>query len=213
MRQLFIDLWETEVESPFPGLTTHAYLYIRETGNVLFYNTGHLADIEQMADLGGVAWQLLSHRDELGESILLIRDRYGAKLGGHINEQMEFAKICQPDKLFRHHERFLDDIEVIPTPGHTPGSCCFWVHSPHGKTYLFTGDTLYLSDTGWKPGLLPFSEPDDLATSLRLLQKLEPDLACSSAFSGQNGFEDVAGCWPDKVEQAARLLSEQVSEL
>lgn len=213
MRQLFIDLWETEVESPFPGLTTHAYLYTSQTGNVLFYNTGHLADIEKMADLGGVAWQLLSHRDELGESILLFRERYGTKLGGHIREKAEFAKIRRPDKLFSEPERILDNIDVIPTPGHTPGSCCFWVKSPHGKRYLFTGDTLYLSDTGWKPGLLPFSDPDDLAASLRRLQKLEPNLVCSSAFSGQSGFEDVTGCWADKVDQALWQLSEQVSHV
>lgn len=30
MKQIQPDLWETEVESPFPGLTTHAYLLTRE---------------------------------------------------------------------------------------------------------------------------------------------------------------------------------------
>lgn len=50
MKQLFEDLWETGVESPFPGLTTHAYLLGRDTGNVLFYNTSQQADIKQMGN-------------------------------------------------------------------------------------------------------------------------------------------------------------------
>ncbi|WP_151702437.1 hypothetical protein [Nitrincola alkalilacustris] len=49
MRQVQTDLWETEVESPFPGLTTHAYLLIRDEGNVLFYNTGHLHEIDRVS--------------------------------------------------------------------------------------------------------------------------------------------------------------------
>ena len=36
MRQIQTDLWETDVDSPFPGLTTHAYLLTRDDGNVLF---------------------------------------------------------------------------------------------------------------------------------------------------------------------------------
>ncbi len=60
MKQIFPDLWQTEVESPFPGLTTHAYLLTRKQGNVLFYNTGHVHEIDAMAELGGVDWHFLS---------------------------------------------------------------------------------------------------------------------------------------------------------
>ena len=49
-----------------------------------------------MARLGGVAYRYLSHQDELGESLVLIRQRFGTKLGGHIREQSEFAVICSP---------------------------------------------------------------------------------------------------------------------
>jgi hypothetical protein len=73
MKQLFTDVWQTTTESPFPGLTTHAYFVTREGGNVLFYNTSQQRDIEQMAELGGVAFQFLSHRDELGPSLQTIR--------------------------------------------------------------------------------------------------------------------------------------------
>lgn len=87
------DIWETETESPFPGLTTHAYLLTRPDGNVLFYNTGHRHEIEQMAALGGVVFQFLSHRDELGDTINLLHERFGTRLGGHVREQAEFARV------------------------------------------------------------------------------------------------------------------------
>ena len=208
MKALFEDLWETETESPFPGLTTHAYLLVREGGNVLFYNTSQPEDIDQMAELGGISWQLLSHRDELGDSLLTLRERFYCQLGGHQSEMADFARYGVPDLVFTRRERVMDDIEVIPTPGHTPGSCCFQVRSSTGQIYLFTGDTLYLSDDGWKPGLLSFSDPDKLAESLALLQTLTPDVVFSSAFSGQSGYRTVSGHWQEEVEQAMSLLQD-----
>lgn len=206
MKQVLADVWETHVESPFPGLTTHAYLLTRDMGNVLFYNTSQRTDIESMRSLGGVRYQFLSHRDELGDSITQIRKQFDAKLGGHINEQAEFVEICSPDIQFSQRQWILENIELIPTPGHTPGSCCFLVKSGHDRTYLFTGDTLYLTNDGWQPGLLSFSDRDALIESLRLLQTLTPDVAFSSAFSGSSGYQKVTGCWFDKVQLALDKL-------
>ncbi|AGA33349.1 Zn-dependent hydrolase, glyoxylase [Thioalkalivibrio nitratireducens DSM 14787] len=193
MKQIQPDLWETEVECPVPGLTTHAYLLIRDDGNVLFYNTGHQHEIDRMAELGGVAYQFLSHRDELGDTLRLIRERFGARLGGHVLEQSEFARVCAPDILFDKREMYLGDIEVIPTPGHTPGSTCFLVRSAQGKRYLFTGDTLYLSGEGvWEAGFISgYSDRETLVESLRLLQKMEPDSVLSSALAGSSGFQET----------------------
>lgn len=209
MKQVLPDIWETEVENPAPGLTTHAYLLVRDDGNVLFYNTGHIHEIDRMADLGGVMYQYLSHRDELGESLKMIRERYGARLGGHAREYEDFARICEPDILFDQREMQLGNIEVIPTPGHTPGSTCFLVHSPFGKRYLFTGDTLYLSrDGAWKPGLLPGSDREALAESLELLRGLEPDVVFSSAFAGDAGFQINPADWAGQVGRALDSMSE-----
>lgn len=208
MKQIQPDLWETEVENPAPGLTTHAYLLTRDDGNVLFYNTGHRHEIDAMAELGGVAYQYLSHQDELGETLKLIRERYGARLGGHVREQAEFARICSPDILFEEREVHLGNIEVIPTPGHTPGSTCFLVRSPAGKAYLFTGDTLFLGETGtWQAGFISgYSDRDALAGSLVVLRDLEPDVVISSAF-GQAGFQEIEpGAWPGHVERSLAAL-------
>jgi hydroxyacylglutathione hydrolase len=210
MKQVQPDLWETDTERPAPGLTTHAYLLTRDDGNVLFYNTSHRHDIDRMAELGGVAYQYLSHQDELGDSLKLIRERFGARLGGHLREEAAFAKICRPDILFDKRETHLGNIEIIPTPGHSPGSTCFLVSSPHGKRYLFTGDTLYLGDDGiWKAGFLKgYSDRDTLVESLRLLATLEPDVVLSSAFSGAAGLEETnPQAWRASVENALAALS------
>lgn len=210
MKQIFPDLWETDVEAPFPGLTTHAYLLTREEGNVLFYNTGHAHEMEAIESLGGVSWQLLSHEDELGETIRTLHERFGTQLGGHINEQEAFARIRTPDRLFDRREVLLGNIDVIPTPGHTPGSTCFLVSSPTGKRYLFTGDTLYRADDGaWKAGYIDgMSDRDSLTVSLALLQTLRPDVVIGSAFGGQAGYEEMQPAdWPGKVEGARLMLA------
>ena len=91
MQQIREDLWETATETPMPGLTTHAYLLTREAGNLLFYNTSLQQEIERMGELGGVAYQFLSHRDELGDSLMQIRQRFGTRLGGHRPESSNAA--------------------------------------------------------------------------------------------------------------------------
>ena len=212
MKQIQPDLWQTETESPFPGLTTHAYLLRRETGNVLFYNTGLEPDIEAMAALGGVAWQLLSHRDELGGSLEVIRARYGARLGGHIAEREQFARYLVPDLFFARREKVLDGIEVIPVPGHSPGSVCFLVESVVGLRYLFTGDTLFLGKSSrWQAGFIPGhnSEEDrrQIAESLQQLVDLKPDLVIGSAFGSDPGWQRVSAAeWPGLVADARQKL-------
>lgn len=211
MQQIFPDLWETTVENPAPGLYTHAYLLLREDGNVLFYNTGHQHEIDEMAKLGGVAYQYLSHQDELGESLTLIRQRFGARLGGNVREQAEFARYLQPDILFDQRETHLGNIDVIPTPGHTPGSTCFLVTSKDGKRYLFTGDTLYRNPEGhWKAGFIPgYSDKETLKESLKLLQGFKPDVVICSGFEGGKSYQvmDPAD-WAGHVQKALERLSE-----
>lgn len=208
MKQIQADLWETEVESPFPGLTTHAYLLQRDAGNVLFYNTSHLPEIEALESLGGVAYQYLSHRDEMGDSLPVIRERYGSRLGCHQREQEDCAPYCQPDILFGERCHDPEDIEIIPTPGHSPGSTCFLATSTSGKRYLFTGDTLYFDDEdqwtgGFIPGVTAPENIDTLVESLTVLRSLAPDVVLSSAFGGSSGHQVMnAGEWPEHVDRA-----------
>ncbi len=61
-------------------------------------------------------------------------------------------------------------IEVIHTPGHTPGSVC--LHVPEEKA-LFTGDTLFADSVGRTD--LPGGDPQRLTKSLRALLSLPDD--------------------------------------
>lgn len=212
MKQIQPDIWETEVENPAKGLYTHAYLLRRDDGNVLFYNTSHIDEIERMAALGGVARQYLSHRDELGNSLNTVAEQFGAELGGHVRELEEFSRFRRPTILFERRETHLGNIEVIPTPGHSPGSTCFYVLSPRGRRYLFTGDTLWFSGNRvMEAAFLSNSDLDAYVKSLETLRALEPDFVISSATGGHGGYGEIAPDeWPRYVDHALeRLMAKQ----
>src|ERR1044072_7216230 len=80
MTQIRDDLWQTRTESPFPGLTTHAYLWRAPSGNVLFYSPASDADFDDIAELGRVSAQCLSHLDEAGPMLACVADRFGSRL-------------------------------------------------------------------------------------------------------------------------------------
>jgi len=58
-------------------------------------------------------------------------------------------------------------LDLIPTPGHTPGSVCFYF--PKEKI-LFSGDTLFADGVGRSD--LSYSSPSDLQNSLKKLSQL-----------------------------------------
>ena len=61
-----------------------------------------------------------------------------------------------------------EQVEVLHTPGHTPGSVCFYF-----KSHLFTGDTLFAEGPGRADR--SYSSPQDLKTSLKQLYNLPSD--------------------------------------
>ena len=61
------------------------------------------------------------------------------------------------------------EIEVLHTPGHTPGSVCYRVENA-----LFTGDTLF--EHGWGRTDLPGGNEHDLFASLRRLMPMTKNL-------------------------------------
>lgn len=61
------------------------------------------------------------------------------------------------------------DIELVHTPGHTPGSQCFLVRSR-----LVSGDTLFLDGCGRTD--LPGSDPASMVESLKRLRSVDDDV-------------------------------------
>ena len=60
-------------------------------------------------------------------------------------------------------------LQVIETPGHTPGSCCFLCGDA-----LFSGDTLFAGSIGRTD--FPGGDDQAMAASLRMLAALEPGI-------------------------------------
>jgi len=207
MEKVLSDLWQTRTDSPFPGLTTHAFLW---TGrNALFYSTATDADFDELEDLGGVADQYLSHRDEAGPMLATIADRFDSTLHAPAAELLEIGQHAHVDVPLAGRHVDVNGVEIIPTPGHSPGSICYLVKGAEGS-YLFTGDTLVLGDTGnWWAGYIPgIGDADALAESLRLLRTLTPDVVISSAFQGDSAVHRIQPKrWTDHIDEALDGLS------
>ncbi len=211
MKQLQEDLWQSTVHS-MGTLNTHAYFLRRAEGNVLFYNTGNEGDLEKIGELGGIRFQLLSHRDESGPSLSRIRDRFGSRLCCSALEAAVIGKNAQVDIAFQSSDHHLGDIDIIHTPGHTAGSICFFYKSPYGKSYLFTGDTIFQSDGKWATLAFPQAGGSEaaLADSLLRLRNLNPDMVMCSAFVGDVSVVKVTGDeWAQAIDDTIHRLGKE----
>jgi glyoxylase-like metal-dependent hydrolase (beta-lactamase superfamily II) len=200
------DLYQTRMDSPFPGLTTHAYLWQRPAGNVLFYSPATEADFDAIDELGGVHGQYLSHLDEAGPNLARIAERFGRQLhapAAELREIAEHGRVDVPLEAVRHVD--LNGVEVLPTPGHSPGSTCYLVTGVGGDRYLFTGDTIFPAGDGtWSTFVVPGrGDAAAMRDSVKLLGTVAPDLVISSAFAGETAIEAVnAARWSEIIDQA-----------
>jgi hydroxyacylglutathione hydrolase len=212
MKKVLNDLWQTRTDSPFPGLTTHAFLW---TGrNMLFYSIATDADFSELEDHGGITDQYLSHRDEAGPMLAKIADHFDSTLHAPAAELLEIGQHAHVDVPLASRHVDVNGIEVIPTPGHSPGSTCYLVNGDEGA-YLFTGDTLVYGEAGnWWAGYIPgIGDADALAASLRLLRTLSPDVVISSAFQGDSAVHHIQpGSWTDNVDEALEVLSASLKD-
>jgi hydroxyacylglutathione hydrolase len=206
MTQIRDDLWETRTESPFPGLTTHAYLWRGPSGNILFYSPASDADFGAIEALGGVSAQYLSHVDEAGPMLARVAERFGSQLHAPAAELKAIGRHAHVDAPVddrRHVDA--NGVEAIPTPGHSADSTCYLVPGVEGEKYLFTGDTMFPAGDGtWSTFLVPGrGSAAALRSSLELLRTVEPDVVISSAFGGDSAIETLGnGRWQECIAQA-----------
>lgn len=203
MHQISEDLWQSSRYSS-GGLSTHAYLLTKEEGNVLFYNTSGSADLDHIEQLGGVAYQLLTHRDESGASLKRIQQRFQSHLGCSLLEAPYIEKDCLPDCIFSATCTHLNDIQILQTPGHTNGSISYFYSSPTGLAYLFTGDTFFQWHGEWTTFILESAGGTypDMINSLRVLRDITPDFVFSSGFVGDIAYREVTEeSWRAAIDQ------------
>ncbi|WP_108650251.1 MBL fold metallo-hydrolase [Dongshaea marina] len=203
MKRIFENLWQTETENPFSGLNTHAYVLKVEGVNILMYNTSLISEVDEMADVGGIDYQLISHRHEVGKSLSLIKNKYNSKLC--INKLEAGSFKGDVDVYLDQNTDIVEGLKVISTPGHTSGGVCFYYNPPVGKSYLFTGDTYFISN-----GLLStliFSShggnSHDMKCSLLKLKELSPDFIIPSGSVGEvNILEITKSEWQEAIESS-----------
>ena len=203
MKQLYEDVWQSARYNT-GILNTHAYLLIRPSGNVLFYNTGFASDLEKISALGGIAYQLLTHRDEVGESLKRIKQLFSNKLAIGKLEVPYAEKHSAVDIVLGIEDTQLEDIQVYFTPGHTNGSVCYFYKSLHGKSYLFSGDTLFKWNGKWSTFVIEGfgGTNQDIIESLKKLRKLCPDVVMSSGFVGNMSHVEVTNEeWISAIDQ------------
>jgi hypothetical protein len=184
---------------PFaPALDLRAFLLRRKQGNLLVYGSAAFdAQAPAVRDLGGVAHWYLNHWHEA----LFAAGGVGAPLYCHEVERELVAKKTRfaSDRLLEERQVPLavgetfskrhmvgDDFEVIPTPGHTPGSTAFLWKSGRYR-FLFTSDQIYVKEGEWVAAVLPASvterfkeikpsDRDAYIKSLELIREIEFDV-------------------------------------
>jgi glyoxylase-like metal-dependent hydrolase (beta-lactamase superfamily II) len=165
---------------PFaPDLHMRAFALRRTRGDVLVYAA------PGMRELGGVSRWYLNHRHEA----MFAGDGVDAPLFVHAGDRPGVDLHVRGTFSRRH---MLDeDLEVIPTPGHTPGATAFlWDSGEH--RYLFTGDTIYLAGGEWIAAVLDSSDRDAYLESLELIRGLDFDVLVPWAASAGEPFHAVA---------------------
>ncbi|QYZ67778.1 MAG: beta-lactamase [Gammaproteobacteria bacterium (ex Lamellibrachia satsuma)] len=120
-----------------------SYLIQRKEGNLLVDSPRFIPSlISQLEALGGIRYFFLSHIDDVADHSMFAR-HFGCDRILHqddVNIETDEVEI-QPQG---ETPLALDnDLLLIPTPGHTKGSCCLL----YQERYLFTGDHLW-----WNPG-------------------------------------------------------------
>jgi glyoxylase-like metal-dependent hydrolase (beta-lactamase superfamily II) len=171
---------------PFaPQLHVRAFLLRRSRGNVLVYASGGL-DAGAVDALGGAARRYLNHRHEA----LFGGDGVEAPLFLHDADRAAVEPRLHVRGTFSRRHMLDEDLEVIPTPGHTPGATAYlWDSGAH--RFLFTGDTIYLDDGEWVAAVLESSDRDAYVESLELIRGLDFDVLVPWAASAGQPYHAV----------------------
>ncbi len=140
------------VRTADPGANTqYTYLLRRPAGNILLATKADMAeDWDALSALGRVSHILLGDRHHVGAASAGLSAKLGVPLSA---TRVEAVAARQPDLPIadilrdgRYH--LADDLEVLPTPGHTKGAVSY-LWSNGGRRFLFIGDTLVPIEGRW----------------------------------------------------------------
>ncbi len=187
--------------------TPYTYLLRRPAGNILFATKADIADDwEALEALGPVSHILLGDRHHVGAATA----RLSAKLAVPLSATRGEAEAArQPDLPIadilrdgRYH--LADDLEVIPTPGHTRGAVSY-LWSNGGRRFLFIGDTLVPIDGRWAFWVTRPNRPL-MRRTIDSLRDVPFDVILS------NSFACTPKAWFEVTEQDRAALFHSVAE-
>jgi hypothetical protein len=159
--------------APLPfldGVVVRSFVLERDHGNVVIYNSpGITAATRDIIELARPGRLLVNHWHEA---------MYGApdlNVPIFVHENDRGQTELPIAGTFSKREKIADDLEVIPTPGHTPGSTTFlWDNGEH--RLLFPGDSIWVQGGEWKAVLLAESDRETYLASLSFLMDLDFDI-------------------------------------
>ncbi len=109
-------------------LLVRAFLIQRADGNLLVYNApGLTSAAREIAHLGGAVRQVVNHSHEA----VFGPQEIEAPLFVHERDQPETTRSMPVAGTLSVRQAIGDDFEVIPTPGHTPGTTAFLWDNGH----------------------------------------------------------------------------------
>jgi len=152
-----------------------------------FDHTGGVTQLtEQNSEI-----EIIVHRNDRHRLKKSVIDRSKEILGG------ETVCLCENSSL---------SIQILHTPGHTSGSCCYLLNTKPG--YLFSGDTIFVNDCGRTD--LEDSNVGDMFASIQNLKKLPED---TIILPGHNYGETPTSSIHREKDRSPVFLCSTVSDL
>lgn len=181
-----------------PSTHVRAFVLRRDLGDVLVY-ANDSAGPDVMAER-----QYLGHWHEA----MVAGRGSGLPLFVHDADRAEVEQVMHVRGGFTKRHKLGSDFEVIPMPGHTPGSTAYlWDGGTH--RFLFTADSLYLGAGGeWRAAVLESSDRAAYVESLELLRELDFDVLVPWAAPADGPYVDVV-----EPGEARRRLDEVIARV
>jgi len=172
------------LESPIAGLLAtpparlpyqdnvlvRSFVLQRPEGNVIVYNSPGVTEAaSEIEALGGASTLLINH----GHEAMYGAPGIAARVFVHEKDEGEVARALTVGGVFTERGFIGEDLEVIPTPGHTAGTTSYlWDNGEH--RFLFTGDFIWIENGEWKAVVL--GDREAYLASLELVRGLDFDV-------------------------------------
>lgn len=161
--------------SPLPfmdGVDLRSFVLDTEQGPVVIYNTPTIDTAkEEISSLGTPRRLLINHWHEgmSGTTAMNIPTFV------HAHDRAQLESSMPVDGTFDRQDKIGDDLEVIPSLAHTPGTTFYlWSNGQHN--ILFVGDSFWVEDGVWKAVLLGESNRKKFIETLEHMRDLDFDV-------------------------------------